>query len=405
MHHPRVASRFSRFHMAAASSDSSEIIHTSTSSSQSRRSSSSDSNSKSSYQKCNRPLPTRMMTLWWSVMVWAALAVAVCGLPEGGGNYPVGKFPFLMPKVVPYKPELYLCTPVKVDYTKSYYIVGFEPNATMATAHHMLLYGCGQPGSESAVWNCGEMAGGSEESGSPCGSGAPSQIIYAWARDAPKLELPEGVGFKVGKDSPIQYIVLQVHYAHIDKFKDGTTYDDSGIFIHYTTKPLSKQAGVILLGTAGYIPPMATEHMDTLCDIQEDKVIHPFAYRTHTHSLGRMVSGYRIRKDDAGTDQWTLLGKRDPLTPQMFYPVESRDPIRKNDRLAARCTMESNRTRITKIGATNEDEMCNFYLMYYVENDEPLQMKYCFSNGPPLFRWSNRETELNHIPDYDSSHL
>uniref|UniRef100_A0A182NHY4 peptidylglycine monooxygenase n=1 Tax=Anopheles dirus TaxID=7168 RepID=A0A182NHY4_9DIPT len=102
-------------------------------------------------------------------------------------------------------PELYLCTPVKVDYTKSYYIVGFEPNATMATAHHMLLYGCGQPGSESAV--C------------PCGSGAPSQIIYAWARDAPKLELPEGVGFKVGKDSPIQYIVLQVHYAHIDKFK------------------------------------------------------------------------------------------------------------------------------------------------------------------------------------------
>lgn len=63
------------------------------------------------------------------------------------------------------------------------------------------------------------MAGGSEESGSPCGSGAPSQIIYAWARDAPKLELPEGVGFKVGKDSPIQYIVLQVHYAHIDKFK------------------------------------------------------------------------------------------------------------------------------------------------------------------------------------------
>ena len=46
-----------------------------------------------------------------------------------------------------------------------------------------------------------------------------TQIIYAWARDAPKLELPDGVGFKVGKDSPIKYIVLQVHYAHIDKFK------------------------------------------------------------------------------------------------------------------------------------------------------------------------------------------
>jgi hypothetical protein len=25
--------------------------------------------------------------------------------------------------------------------------------------------------------------------------------------------------------------------------------------------------------------------------------------------------------------------------------------------------------------ATNEDEMCNFYLMYYVEDDEPLEQK------------------------------
>lgn len=63
-----------------------------------------------------------------------------------------------------------------------------------------------------------------------------SQIIYAWARDAPKLELPDGVGFKVGSSSPIKYIVLQVHYAHIEKFKDGST-DDSGIFLHYTKQP------------------------------------------------------------------------------------------------------------------------------------------------------------------------
>lgn len=45
------------------------------------------------------------------------------------------------------------------------------------------------------------------------------QIIYAWARDAPKLELPEGVGFKVGESSPIKYLVLQVHYGHIHHFK------------------------------------------------------------------------------------------------------------------------------------------------------------------------------------------
>jgi len=45
------------------------------------------------------------------------------------------------------------------------------------------------------------------------------QIMYAWARDAPALHLPEDVGFKVGGDSPVRYLVLQVHYSNVDKFK------------------------------------------------------------------------------------------------------------------------------------------------------------------------------------------
>ena len=72
------------------------------------------------------------------------------------------------------------------------------------------------------------------EMASPCSQG--SQVIYAWARDAPRLQLPEGVGFKVGGKSPIQYLVLQVHYATIDAFKDGKT-DDSGVHLQYTERP------------------------------------------------------------------------------------------------------------------------------------------------------------------------
>lgn len=113
---------------------------------------------------------------------------------------------------------------------------------------------------------------------------------------------------------------------------------------------MNKQAGVLLLGTGGSIPPMKIEHMETVCDIRENKTIYPFAYRTHTHSLGRVVSGYRVKVDEQGHNNWTLLGKRDPLTPQMFYPVESTEPIRQGDRLAARCTMESNRNTVTNIG-------------------------------------------------------
>lgn len=335
-------------------------------------------------------------------LLLVAFLVAVLATRNADG-YKVDKYPLLMPNVSPKTPELYLCTPIKVDPSKNYYIVGFEPNATMATAHHMLLYGCSEPGSQKPVWNCGEMTGqvdSSWEAASPCSKG--SQILYAWARDAPKLELPEGVGFKVGGKSPIQYLVLQVHYAHVDAFKDGST-DNSGIFLHYTERPMNKLAGVILLGTGGMIPPEHIEYMETSCVIKEKKTIHPFAYRTHTHSLGRVVSGYRVREDASGKDHWTLLGKRDPLTPQMFYPVVNTDPIQQGDRLAARCTMFSNRDRWTLIGATNEDEMCNFYLMYWVENGSPLERKYCFSSGPPLYSWRDSDG-LNNIPD-DASQL
>ena len=37
------------------------------------------------------------------------------------------------------------------------------------------------------------------------------EIIYAWARNAPKLELPPAVGFKVGGPrSDVKFLVLQV---------------------------------------------------------------------------------------------------------------------------------------------------------------------------------------------------
>ncbi|XP_063239153.1 peptidylglycine alpha-hydroxylating monooxygenase isoform X2 [Bacillus rossius redtenbacheri] len=273
----------------------------------------------------------------------------------------------------------------------------------MATAHHMLLYGCKTPGSQKAVWNCGEMAqhDNSLEASSPCAAG--SQVIYAWARDAPPLSLPPEVGFQVGGKSPIQYLVLQVHYAHIDQFADGST-DNSGIFLHYTERPMEKLAGVILLGTGGMIPPMRREHMETMCRMKEKKTIHPFAYRTHTHSLGKVVSGYRVREDENGVDQWTLLGKRDPLTPQMFYPVLSNVTVTTGDMLAARCTMENNRRDWVMSGPTNNDEMCNFYLMYWVDQTTPLDMKYCFSSGPPHYYWT-QSTKLNNIPDMAASSL
>lgn len=51
---------------------------------------------------------------------------------------------------------------------------------------------------------------------------------------------------------------------------------------------MPKLAGVLLLGTGGFVPPNDEEHMETACVIEENKTLHPFAFRTHTHSLGRL---------------------------------------------------------------------------------------------------------------------
>jgi peptidylglycine monooxygenase len=323
-----------------------------------------------------------------------------------GFAFEIDTFDILMPNVKPTKPETYLCTPVRVDPTQEYYIVGFEPNATMDVAHHMLLYGCTTPGQSEEIWNCGEMAASrmsSLKNASPCAKG--SQVIYAWARDAPILNLPEGVAFKVGGNTQVQYLVLQVHYADVTSFQEGGKTDDSGVILHYTETPQPKAAGVFLLGTNGYIMPKSTEYMETACTINEPVILHPFAYRTHTHSLGRVVSGYRVRKGRNGKDSWTLIGKKNPMRPQMFYPVENEMTIIKGDTLAARCTMVSDRSRVTMIGSTNEDEMCNFYIMYWMDGVESLNQKYCFTMGPPFYYWGRGSPYMNNIPDKEASSI
>ena len=104
------------------------------------------------------------------------------------------QFPLVMPGARPSQPDSYLCTTLRLDPNTTHWITGFQPQAEMGTAHHMLLFGCKQPGQLESLFSCGEM--GRVEEGTklaaPCQQG--QQIIYAWARNAPELQLPPGVG-------------------------------------------------------------------------------------------------------------------------------------------------------------------------------------------------------------------
>uniref|UniRef100_A0A915PZQ5 peptidylglycine monooxygenase n=1 Tax=Setaria digitata TaxID=48799 RepID=A0A915PZQ5_9BILA len=296
-----------------------------------------------------------------------------------------------MPGVEPVVNDSYLCTAIPLDSSTEHYIVGYKPFATMQKAHHMLLFGCTQPGTDETVWDCGEMttAGANFQRAPVCNS-QPS-ILYGWGRNASQMHLPEGVGFKVGGNTDIQYLVLQVHY----KIELGPDY--SGVSIESTTVPLMKRAFTLLMVTGGKLPPHKKETFETACVVNEDIELHPFAFRAHTHRHGKMVSGWVVRENQYGEDIWELIGERNPRLPQMFQPVTKNITIHQGDIIAARCVMDNDEDKEFSMGNTGDDEMCNYYLMYWVLGDQILRDNTCYSPGAPEYHWTN-EAGLNNIP-------
>ncbi|XP_037403540.1 peptidyl-glycine alpha-amidating monooxygenase isoform X3 [Pygocentrus nattereri] len=279
-----------------------------------------------------------------------------------------------MPRVVPRESDSYYCLAVPVPTSWEAYVVDFVPHASMDTAHHMLLYGCRTPYSTKGYWDCGTEQGTCEDE---------AKIMYAWARNAPPTKLPKDVGFKVGGDTRITYFVLQIHYGDVKNFRDHHR-DCSGLTLRMTSKPQPYIAGMYLMMSVDtVIPPgNAVTNADIACTYQSYP-IHPFAFRTHTHRLGKVVSGYRVRNG-----QWTLIGRQSPQLPQAFYPASNDVEVKYGDILAARCVFTGEgRTTKTRIGGTSSDEMCNFYIMYYMDNKHSVPYMDCMDHGNSnLFR-------------------
>ncbi|XP_022332159.2 peptidyl-glycine alpha-amidating monooxygenase A-like isoform X2 [Crassostrea virginica] len=258
----------------------------------------------------------------------------------------------------------YLCSSYKLS-TNDQYIVQYEALANAGTAHHILLFGCDEPASTKDYWHCGRLCKSQE------------QILFAWAKNAPRLKLPKDVGFHVGGKTSIKYIVIQVHY--VNPLPAGSL-DTSGIRLSMTSLRQRYEAGIyLLLAYSVRIPGNSVNvFADISCQFKASGPIYPFGFRTHAHSLGTVISGYQVNST------YNLIGKGNPQWPQAFYPVENNVVIQKDDYLVGRCTYNSTgRDRTTYIGASHNDEMCNFYIMYYADRNTRLQYHSCAGNNMP----------------------
>nr|XP_015222531.1 PREDICTED: peptidyl-glycine alpha-amidating monooxygenase isoform X3 [Lepisosteus oculatus] len=287
-----------------------------------------------------------------------------------------------MPGITPTASDSYMCMAVRVPRERDSYIVDFLPHASMETAHHMLLYGCRSPYSTDGYWDCGGVQGTCEDT---------ANIIYAWAKNAPPTKLPRDVGFKVGGDSGITYFVLQIHYGDVRAFRDDHR-DCSGVTLRMTSKPQPLIAGIYLLMSVDTVIPPGKKvtNADIACTYRSYPM-YPFSFRTHTHRLGKVVSGYRVRDG-----KWTLIGRQSPQLPQAFYPANNGVDIRYGDKLAARCVFTGEgKTTTTRIGGTSEDEMCNFYIMYYMDAKQAVPYMRCMENGKnEMFRNIPKEANI-----------
>ncbi|KAK3756261.1 hypothetical protein RRG08_035321 [Elysia crispata] len=278
-----------------------------------------------------------------------------------------------MKDAVPTRPDDLQCTAVKLDPEESY-IIKVDPHASKQTAHHMMVYGCKDIPNHHLVWDC-HLSESKESENSVC-RGGQREILFAWAMDAPAKSLPEGVGIRVSGTTDIKYMVVQLHYASI--FPEGVT-DSSGVTITLTHQRPPMQAGYLVLANDGYIPPKQQAYaVESYCMYTGDYPIYPIGYRTHSHELGYVTSGYRIRNG-----KWMEIGRMSPQLPQTFYEVSNPGmEIRQGDELASRCTMNSmNRDDVTYIGPTHHDEMCNFYIMYATYNQDVLSNLFCFKDA------------------------
>ncbi|XP_043320498.1 peptidyl-glycine alpha-amidating monooxygenase isoform X16 [Cervus canadensis] len=277
-----------------------------------------------------------------------------------------------MPGVTPKQSDTYFCMSVRLPMDEEAFVIDFKPRASMDTVHHMLLFGCNMPASTGNYWFCDEGT---------CTDKA--NILYAWARNAPPTRLPKGVGFRVGGETGSKYFVLQVHYGDISAFRDNHK-DCSGVSLHLTRLPQPLIAGMYLMMSVDTVIPPGGKvvNSDISCHYKKYPM-HVFAYRVHTHHLGKVVSGYRVRNG-----QWTLIGRQSPQLPQAFYPAEHPVDVSFGDVLAARCVFTGEgRTEVTHIGGTSSDEMCNLYIMYYMEAKHAVSFMTCTQNvAPDVFR-------------------
>ncbi|XP_040571967.1 peptidyl-glycine alpha-amidating monooxygenase B isoform X3 [Lepeophtheirus salmonis] len=306
-----------------------------------------------------------------------------------------------MPGAKPKGTDSYLCSGFKVEKTfainnksDSVYVTKFEGLAVASKAHHVLLYACSEPPKEE-IWDCRHH--------SICHDY--TTIMFAWAKNAEPLSMPPEVSFKLDPKEH-KFLVLQVHYAH-----ELPELDNTGIHFRFQREETKYSGGIYLLARSFLKIPPGTPvvHGEMNCKVKSNIPLHPFAFRTHAHSLGVVITGYKYSPEK---NTFIEIARGNPQWPQTFYPIVNNVSLNSNDYLVARCTYNSTlKKKAVYIGAESDDEMCNLYLMYYMESKSADTIYCTDEQNPAITKIIPKDSDtplppnpkLEHIALYDKN--
>jgi len=261
---------------------------------------------------------------------------------------------------IPQNETTYICMGFKLPNETKYHLIGQLPvieNRNML--HHMLLYGCTQPLSESFMTDPRQ-----------CSMGLPNcqTILALWGPGIPGTCHPDEFGFPIGL-SGYQYAVMQLHWNNPSHLPDQ--FDSSGMTLFYTSD-LRPNDGMVLMAGQTYItipPQQSSVTVEGSCtkecsDLIKPRAINISAAILHMHLLGK--SG-KIELIKEGQQPMVLVEEiaYDYNTPLQFNfdtPIE----FDAGDEIKVTCEYQSlNKTTTTNFGEGTQDEMCFGFITIY----------------------------------------
>lgn len=261
---------------------------------------------------------------------------------------------------VPTKETTYMCIGVSFPNDTKYHAVGLKPLIdNVEVVHHMVLYGCSKPLSETELKSPWQCLMGLEN----C-----QTIIGLYGTDDVGQCTSEEYGFPLGRGG-FQYAVMQLHWnnpRNVDSY-----YDNSGLILYYTEKLRPHDGQILMIGQQYlHIPPRQKEVVqEATCGKACTKMIQPKTIYIanallHMHLQGKSGTISLMKQ---GKEPMLLLEETeyDYNTP-IIKEFDQHYELNAGDELHIKCVFQSlNKDTTTYYGEGTQEEMCFGFLAIY----------------------------------------